>query len=503
MPPLLGVSLNYLLIDVSLALTALVVGFYAALWWFRHTNDSAVKAVGKVEASVVEEKANELERANMAAQQLRDLAKKVATDVGEHTTLVSDISEQLVSAEEEGLDPGIAVLEAMSQIQAANGKLTERLADAEQKIQIQAEEILTQQSEARTDALTKLANRRAFDDAVEMNLAEFAKKPRPFCLLLFDVDHFKQFNDTHGHLAGDEVLRRVGKTLKQVVKHSDLPCRYGGEEFALIMPSTRIKQGRIAAERVRNAIEAMIVEFEGKRLQVTASIGLTEIRADDDATQLIRRADDAVYKGKKSGRNCGHWNDGQECLPMDVESSSPEPQEGDTSGTSNSADGESSLGLKVPKNHLDALPDKSMFMDELQRRISESHRFGVDLAVMHLHVQGYEALELEYGDAVGRLILDSVAQFVRNTLRDMDLLSKLDSGEFIVMLPGSSEDEARIVGNRVQTAISNCTIPLGDKQLRLEVQSGVTRVQADDDALSVMDRARELVSPDTTGVPSS
>ncbi len=488
----LAVAMDNVLIDASLALIALVVGFCSALWYVRHSTTSArTSSENAQDAFEKEAQANDAERANMAALQLRDLAKNVATDVGDHCTLVSGITEELGEMAEGAPGSGAAVAEAVAKILTANDKLQKRLADAEQKIQAQAEEIRTQQSEALTDSLTKLANRRAFDNALTKNIDSFNNQRKPFSLLIFDVDHFKQFNDTHGHQAGDEVLRCVGRSMTQTVKTTDIPCRYGGEEFALILPNTKIDSARIAAERVRKAIEAMKVEFEGKNLSVTASIGVAEILSGEDDAKLIRRSDDSVYAAKEAGRNQTFWNDGQKCLPLNAASPKEE-----------SADAKAKEKAASSSTADDDLPNREVFAGELQRRVAESHRFGVSLSIMQISLKDYAKLEKEYGNAVGKLLLDSVAQFIRSSLRDMDLLGQLDAGDFIVMLPGSSEKEAMMVGNRVETAISNCVIPLGGKQLRLEVFPVVTDVYPDDDAQSMVDRVGQMtqVAQETTGV---
>lgn len=474
---LFGVALGNVLIDASLALIALLVGFFGALWYVRQTGPKP-KSADELAEEVLEKEsvANDAERSNMAAMQLRDLAKNVAVDVGAHNSLVSDISDQLGSSTD-----GEAVEAAVVKILAANEKLQSRLEEAEQKIQTQAEEIRTQQSEALTDALTKLANRRAFDEALTKNISSFNDQRKPFSLLIFDVDFFKKFNDTHGHQAGDEVLRSVGRTLTQTVKTTDIPCRYGGEEFALILPNTRVDSARIAAERVRKAIEGMDVAFEGKSLKVTASIGIAEMMTGEDDIQVIRRSDECVYAAKEAGRNQCFWNDGQQCLPLNAptpKAVEQKPQAKKTSAAKESTEG--------------GLPNRETFVGELQRRVSESHRFSVSLSVMQISILDYAKLASEYGDAVGKLLLDSVAQFIRSSLRDMDLLGQLEPGDFIVMLPGSSEKEAQMVGGRVQTAISNCVIPLGGKELRLEVSHGVADVYPDDDADSMIERAGQM-----------
>ena len=482
----LGVALDSVLIDASLALFALVVGFYAAIWYVKYSSTLENETGGAEGAqSDLEARANEAARANMAAQQLRDLAKNVASDVGAHCTLVTGITNELGAIDANSPEANASVTVAIAKILTANEKLQSRLAEAEQKIEVQAEEIKTQQSEARTDALTKLANRRAFDDTLEQNLALQRRDRRPFCLLIFDVDHFKRFNDAHGHQAGDEVLRSVAKTLSQVVKVSDVPCRYGGEEFALVMPSTSIAEGRIAAERVRKSIEAMAVNFEGKTLQVTISVGLAEGTRGDDAVKLIRRADHAVYASKEAGRNCGHWNDGDDCVPMDV-AVNPNKAPLEKPKRKTPAEGQ--------EEGVEHLPDYAAFTDELQRRVAESHRFGVALSSMHVRVKNYANLEKEYGDAVGKLLLDSVAQFIRTSLRDMDLLGKVVPGEFAVMLPGSCEREATLVATRMQTSISNCAIPLGGKEIQMQLKIGISGVGPDDDAQSMMARALDQTS---------
>ncbi len=474
---LFGVALGDVLIDASLALIALVVGFFGALWYVRQTGPKA-KSPEEIaeEAREEESQANDAERANMAAMQLRDLAKNVAVDVGAHNNFVSDISDQLTSESD-----GAAVESAIEKIVEANEKLQNRLEEAERKIQTQAEEIRAQQSEALTDALTKLANRRAFDEALVKNMDSFNNQRKPFSLLIFDVDHFKKFNDTHGHQAGDEVLRSVGRTITQTVKTTDIPCRYGGEEFAVILPNTRVDSARIAAERVRKAIESMDVVFEDKTLKVTASIGVAEMREGENDIQIIRRSDECVYAAKEAGRNQCFWNDGQECLPLNA----PAKAVAEEKPVAKQA--------AAPKEPAEgSLPGREVFTGELQRRVSESHRFSVSLSVMQISILDYVKLVSEYGEAVGKLLLDSVAQFIRSSLRDMDLLGQLEPGEFIVMLPGSSEKEAKMVGRRVETAISNCVIPLGGKELRLQVSHGVTDVYPDDDADSMIERAGQM-----------
>jgi diguanylate cyclase len=480
-----GSTLPNVMIDVALGFTAFFAGFFSALTYFRCTAAKvAPPASTPTPEPVAEAAANDAARANMAVQQLRDLAQNVASDVGAHNTLVGNISDQLGALKDGGGAGGEAVREAVTKMLEANNKLQSRLEDAERKIQAQAEEIRTQQSEARTDALTKLSNRRAFDACLTECLEKFQADARPFSMLIFDVDHFKQFNDTHGHLAGDEVLRHVGRTLAKTVKSGDVPCRYGGEEFAIIMTNTAAAEAQVAAERIRRAIESMAVQFSGKTLRVTASIGMAECATGEEAAQLVRRADDSVYASKKAGRNCSHWHNGIESIPINPPGKQPAPK---------AAEPVVPARINLPTLANAALPDRAVFSDHLRRRIAECHRSGEPLSVLHFRVKDFEKLETTYGTAVGALLLDSLATFIASTLRDMDMLGKLEAGEFVVMLPGSSSSAARIVGQRVKASISQCPVVFGSQQVRLDLDLGCTGVQADDDAPRALARAKKAM----------
>ena len=163
-------------------------------------------------------------------------------------------------------------------------------------------------SKATTDRLTGLPNRAAFDDFLESQVQSRlrGKAPRALGLILIDIDEFKVFNDTHGHQAGDEVLRRVAAVLERETRKGDLCARYGGEEFALVAPHTNTFGLKTLAERLRKTVEAEPIEYEGKSLRVTASFGaacVACLESSEDGNQLIRLADRFLYRAKQNGRN--------------------------------------------------------------------------------------------------------------------------------------------------------------------------------------------------------
>ncbi len=156
---------------------------------------------------------------------------------------------------------------------------------------------------ALTDGLTGMQNRRYFDDALKEYLDEFRRIDKPVGLMIFDLDHFKQVNDTHGHDVGDEVLRAVAGCLKDMTRYHDVVARLGGEEFAVVAPNMDHDLLVKLAERIRKGIAAMPVLSGNVRLKITASVGLAVWDRKESAEEFFRRADKQLYEAKRQGRN--------------------------------------------------------------------------------------------------------------------------------------------------------------------------------------------------------
>lgn len=160
--------------------------------------------------------------------------------------------------------------------------------------------------QAMTDQLTGLNNRRCFDDLSARELAAAKAAGRPLALLLLDIDHFKSLNDTYGHIAGDLALAEVAKAVQQCARVRDVPARMGGEEFAVLCPDTPAEAAMALAERIREAVAALRLTdpTAGPLRQVTVSVGVATLRAPDaKVTDLVARADGALYACKRGGRN--------------------------------------------------------------------------------------------------------------------------------------------------------------------------------------------------------
>lgn len=157
---------------------------------------------------------------------------------------------------------------------------------------------------AMTDDLTKLFNSRYFYHQIELEINRANRYNHPLGLLLFDIDYFKKYNDSFGHLEGNKVLARLGQTTKSLLRKMDSAYRYGGEEFTVILPETNADKAKIAAHRLKVAMEAETFSpVQGKSVGITISIGVTQYVPNEELADFIQRADKAMYISKKKGRN--------------------------------------------------------------------------------------------------------------------------------------------------------------------------------------------------------
>jgi diguanylate cyclase (GGDEF)-like protein len=168
---------------------------------------------------------------------------------------------------------------------------------------LRLQEALRQQSIK--DTLTGLYNRRHMYESLERELRRAARSDQPVGLVMFDLDHFKTFNDTYGHECGDTVLRELGKLLSRTARAEDIPCRFGGEEFLLILPCIDLSDARAKAERLRNQVKELTVRHQGTSLgTITISAGVAAFPTHGSlTTELIGAADGALYRAEEEGRD--------------------------------------------------------------------------------------------------------------------------------------------------------------------------------------------------------
>ena len=181
--------------------------------------------------------------------------------------------------------------------------MEKKLSESRQDIQVLQQKLRDQQYLAETDALTKLPNRYAFQRKMEEEYARWRRYRNPLSVAIADVDHFKSINDNYGHDGGDKVLANIAQTLNQGLRESDLVARYGGEEFIIIMPETILTKATKAINKLRQKIADHSIQVDGKSIHVTLSFGVSELEDDDPIADVIKRADNALYRAKEKGRN--------------------------------------------------------------------------------------------------------------------------------------------------------------------------------------------------------
>lgn len=195
------------------------------------------------------------------------------------------------------------ILEEIYFLKKQNSQLINKLEEYHKEISKLNVEIKLAKEEANIDFLTSLYNRRSFDRSLNDLIENFYKNRYPFTLILLDVDNFKSINDKYGHLVGDRVLKEIASILRLFLRANTIIARTGGEEFGIILPGVTLENAIKVAERIRNIIENREIKIDKHTLKVTVSIGVTEVKQNDNIYSIYERVDKALYKAKNNGKN--------------------------------------------------------------------------------------------------------------------------------------------------------------------------------------------------------
>ncbi len=211
----------------------------------------------------------------------------------------------------EGKDVGILVAKSTNEPITAKDddyltQLASQIATTINRANVYAEIL----KHATLDALTGFYNRRQLEERIKQEVSNAKRQHAPLCGIMTDIDFFKGVNDTYGHAVGDLVLKTIAKVIRGQLREYDIAGRYGGEEFSILLPFTKIEEARMVAERLRKSIEEKVIdiskvnpESEVKEISVTLSLGIYEMKEDDNDEDLLKKADKALYEAKNTGRN--------------------------------------------------------------------------------------------------------------------------------------------------------------------------------------------------------
>jgi diguanylate cyclase len=269
----------------------------------------------------------ELKRARGIIRDLEKVAQQVRRDLARHQGSLGKFSTRLRDLCEAGEQEPIDLLACETdKMLEPTLHLTSRLTQAYEMIRKQADQLMSFNGEIRTDGLTGLGNRRAFEETLSMQVMMQRQCGVICSLAMFDIDLFKHLNDEQGQSRGDQVLKQVGQVLDQYARESDVIFRYGGEEFVVVLPGTGLSGAATFAERMRTTIERLS--------PVTVSCGVAEVLPQDNAAGLLARADAALYSAKAAGRNQVFQHTGRAVMAVP----SREPREAANSRTATQRD---------------------------------------------------------------------------------------------------------------------------------------------------------------------
>ena len=255
-------------------------------------------------------------------EQVEEVGSQVSQEMTDIMSVIAAASERTGSYGQslQGVTSKLASIESPQQLRTVldelfettndmaeyNDLLEKRLAKSKGQIDELQMSLELTRVESFTDELTGLTNRKRFDQAMKLEISEAKETGEPLSLLMLDIDHFKMFNDLHGHQTGDQVIRLVASTLKTNVKGRDTAARYGGEEFVIILPKTTLSAAIIVAEQMRIAVKTkeLVKKSTNESIgHVTLSVGAATYRTDESIQELIERADASLYAAKEAGRN--------------------------------------------------------------------------------------------------------------------------------------------------------------------------------------------------------
>lgn len=409
------------------------------------------------------------EQMQSVARQLQVISNRVAGNLDEHTNTVADLGGQIT---ETSSDAPEQIIMSINEIIEANQEIQNQLAEAQSQILEQSEMIENASKQARTDALTGLANRRALDEYLTDCLKN--SNGRVVGLLLTDIDHFKNFNDTYGHTTGDAVLASFARAITQVCGEDCYPARYGGEEFAVVIAGASTEEIVSISAKIRHYASEQVISYDDLELNVTASGGLCIVKPGDDLNSAYERSDRGLYRSKEMGRNRGYWIENGEMLPFPVpgkESTEVEPVEKKEDATDSrsaakkSRQPEESEAVVEKKEPSPREPEQAASPDsstsevlDLQTFLGKLEGYIDQLKRADLPGTGIMVEALGFDDPASEEVMqgwETTVSLVQANLRGIDAVCLFRQHTLCIFFPGCSQDAALERTSRIQQTLYN------------------------------------------------
>ncbi|MFT5091858.1 MAG: diguanylate cyclase (GGDEF)-like protein [Porticoccaceae bacterium] len=257
----------------------------------------------------------------------RGSVKKLLGNLAGHRKRANELDGVLEKFEDPAqIESAISPLrDCIRDLEDHNKRLQNELEETRKAVAQQSQKLEQAKEEARVDALTGLPNRRAFDERIEQAHTAFTEEGTSYAVALLDVDHFKKFNDLHGHAVGDKVLEVVGEVLRRTQRGTDHVARYGGEEFVVLLERVPGHQATSVVDRQRERLGKSSLRVDGKDLSITVSAGVAEVQPGESMKSVLERADQALYAAKEAGRDQTCFDDGAQVVDIDNHSPQEEP----------------------------------------------------------------------------------------------------------------------------------------------------------------------------------
>lgn len=398
----------------------------------------------------------------------------------------------------------LRLCESFSELMAKQTASEARLSELSVQVELHAKD-------AHTDALTNVANRRAFDIEMTRQVHDANQTGFPVSLILIDVDHFKRFNDSFGHRAGDAALRGVGQLLRQTMRTRDLVARYGGEEFVVVLPGVRVEEAVLAAERFRRRVEQTPFRCDEISANLSVSCGAAQLLSGEHPGYFVQRADVALYGAKQNGRNCTYWHEGKQlkrATPRDRQSGEEILATELSVNRSTTIEKHAAKG-RFMRRAYDSGPrglgrtnwcECTTFFWWVRQRLAERRYSGTPLSVALIEIDAFEDVLRNHGEPAAELLLRTHRYLLDAKLRSGDVVTEYRGSCVAVAMPNIGTDEATAVLNRLHRESSEVCLPTSRGMLEYTLRSGLSEAVDSDDAASLLARAEEALRQEHSGL---